>query len=86
MAAKKAVAVKKTAQDSKTKVEKFFRIVEHPLKPGEVFRGYQGEEISIDGDRVIGRKLIDKSNLFEYAQTHIVDLMDPRNNVKPEIF
>lgn len=65
--------------------EQFFRIVEHLQKDNEHYRGYQGEVIEIEGDRVISRRLIDRPNMFEFAQTHVVDLMDPRNHVKPEI-
>jgi hypothetical protein len=62
--------------------ERFFRIVELPLGPGDTLRGYQAEMVSVEGDRIVERVLLDKPNMFEYAQTHLVDLMDPRNNVE----
>lgn len=60
-------------------VEKFYRIKELPLPAGDTFRGYQVEEITVCEDIVVDRKMVDRPNLFEYAQTHAVDLMDPRN-------
>lgn len=74
----------KKANEPKGPVEKFFRITEHELKAGDYFRGYQAEEITIQDDRVVGRKFLNKPDLFEYAQTHVVDLMDPRNSVTRE--
>lgn len=62
--------------------ERFFRIVEHPLKPGDTFRGYQPELIEVADGMVIERKLINKPDMFEYAQSHMIDLMDPRNHAE----
>lgn len=67
---------------SDLKKEKFYRIKEHDLLPGDVYKGYQPEVIEIEGDKVVSRSLIDKPNLFEYAQTHLIDLIDPRNHVE----
>lgn len=65
--------------ESELEVERFYRIMEMPLSDGDNFRGYQVEEIAVCQDIVVARKAIDRPNLFEYAQTHAVDLMDPRN-------
>lgn len=66
-----------------SKRESFFRIVEHDLKPGETYRGYQCERIEIIDDKVTARELINKPDMFEYAQSAMLDLMDPRNHVEP---
>lgn len=63
--------------------EEFYRIVEHDLPAGDTYRGYQPERIVVQGGRVISRELVEKPNLFEYAQTQVIDLIDPRNHVKP---
>lgn len=65
------------------KPEMFIRIVEHEMKPGDAYRGYQAEVVEVLGDKVISRRLVDKPNLFEYAQSHAIDLVDPRNYVNP---
>lgn len=66
---------------AKGEVEHFYRIMELPLKPGDTFRGYQTERVDVLDGRVICRATLDKPNLFEHAQSLMVDLMDPRNNV-----
>lgn len=65
-------------------IERFVRIVELPMKPGDTLRGYQTEIIQVEGDKVIARKLVDKPNLFEYAYSHAGDLIDPRNESHPD--
>jgi hypothetical protein len=66
------------------KLERFIRIVELPLHPGDTLRGYQPEIIWVEGDRVVRRKLVDKPNLFEYAYTNAGELIDPRNESFPD--
>lgn len=61
------------------KLERYIRIIEHPLKQGESFPGFQPEVIWADGDRIVKRKLVDKPNLFEYAFTQAGEMIDPRN-------
>ncbi len=60
-------------------IEKFYRIKEHDLAKGAAFRGYQGEVIEVVDGKITKRTYLDKPNLFEYAQTFVVDMMDPRN-------
>lgn len=58
--------------------EYFFRIIELPLKSGDSYRGFQCEKITLVSGTEIKRELIDKPNMFEYAQSRMMDLMDPR--------
>lgn len=74
---------KPSAKGPQGPTEKFYRIVEHPLEKGATYRGYQAEVVHISDGAVVERALIGKPNLFEYAQTALVDLLDPRNHVKP---
>ncbi len=67
-----------------TKPEKFFRLVEHDLQNGDTLRGYQAEMVEIVGDRVMNRSLLEKPDVFEYAQTRLIDLIDPRINRREE--
>lgn len=61
------------------KLERFIRIIEHPLKKGESFPGFQPEVIWVENDHIVKRKLVDKPNLFEYAFTQAGEMIDPRN-------
>jgi len=74
--------LKPKAASKPTKLERFIRIVEMPLKPGDMYQSYQPEIVIIDGDRVVQRRLVDKPNLFEYAFTQAGELIDPRNEVE----
>ncbi len=62
--------------------EFFFRITELPQKPGDTYRGYQCEKITLVDGAEIKRELIDKPNMFEYAQSKMLDLMDPRERTE----
>ncbi len=70
--------------DKAPKPEKFFRLVEHDLENGDTLRGYQPELVEILGDRVTHRTLLEKPDVFEYAQTRLIDLIDPRINRREE--
>ena len=63
--------------------EKFIRII--PLGRGNGhYDMFQAECIEVVGDKVIGRELIGKPNLYEYAYSGASDLLDPRNEVRFE--
>jgi hypothetical protein len=61
------------------KLERYIRIIEHPMKTGESFQGFQPEVIWVENDRIVRRKLVGKPNLFEYAFTQSGEMIDPRN-------
>lgn len=64
--------------------ERFIRILKHAKKPNDHFDGYQTEVLTIRGDKVIGRELVGKADLFEFAFAQAADLIDPRNMEKFE--
>jgi hypothetical protein len=79
VAKKNAQQAAETEPSTKPKLTRFIRIIEHPLKPGDAFQGYQPECIWLDeNDKVVRRKVIDKPNLFEYAYLKAGEIVDPR--------
>lgn len=79
MAAKKSSAKAKVTQLPVEKRETFIRMKELPMKPGDVYQGYQVEQIIVLGDQIIERKLVGKPNVFEMAFSSAGELIDPRN-------
>lgn len=59
-------------------------MMEHPLKPGDHYVGYQAELVLVDGDMVVKKVIIDKPNTFENAWAKALDYIDPRNESLPD--
>ena len=84
MSVAKKLSEKKKVAASTAPIERYVRILELPLQPGDAFVGYQPEIILVQSDRVISREQVSKPNLFEYAFTQAGELIDPRNVVPTE--
>jgi hypothetical protein len=82
--AKKAQEPIVASELKRRSVERYIRIIEHPLKSGEAFQGFQPEVIWVENDKIVRRKLVDKPNLFEFAFTQAGELIDPRNGSADE--
>jgi len=65
------------------KVHKYYRLCRTPRLINDQFPGYQAVELDIVGTKVIAARRIEKPDMFELAQTKLIDHMDPRNE-KPE--
>jgi len=59
--------------------EHFIRIVKTKKNASDHFDAFQPEIITVRGNQIIKRQMIDKPNLFEYAYCIAAELIDPRN-------
>lgn len=82
MAKKKAETPVESAP--KRPLERFVRIVQHPLRADQTFYEFQTELLEIYEGGVIKRRMVGKPDLFEYAMAYASDWLDPRNDSTPE--
>ena len=69
--------MKKASPKPEGPIETFIRIVAFPLLPKDHWRPYQVEEVTIQGNKVVGRKYRGKKNTKQQILGEVEISIDP---------